>query len=127
MGGMSLIHWLLVGAVVLILFGGKGKISDIMGDVAKGVKAFKKGLADDEPAAPAAGRRDAAHDRASGDDAGGCFARRQQGQLTSFFGLFSESFVDPERFDVAFPSGDRRGSRLPARLRCSISMWANCC
>jgi sec-independent protein translocase protein TatA len=53
MGGMSLIHWLLVGAVVLILFGGKGKISDIMGDVAKGVKAFKKGLADDEPASPA--------------------------------------------------------------------------
>jgi sec-independent protein translocase protein TatA len=51
MGGMSLFHWLLVGAVVLVLFGGKGKISDIMGDVAKGVKAFKKGLADDETAA----------------------------------------------------------------------------
>ncbi len=51
MGGLSLFHWLLVGAVVLILFGGKGKISDIMGDVAKGVKAFKKGLSDDEPPA----------------------------------------------------------------------------
>jgi sec-independent protein translocase protein TatA len=43
-----LIHWIVVGAIVLILFGGKGKISDIMGDVAKGIKSFKKGLADDE-------------------------------------------------------------------------------
>ncbi len=53
MGGLSIWHLLLLGAVVLLLFGGKGKISDIMGDVAKGVKAFKKGLADDEPASPA--------------------------------------------------------------------------
>ncbi|MGP7984600.1 twin-arginine translocase TatA/TatE family subunit [Rhodoblastus sp.] len=53
MGGLSLTHLLLLGVIVLVLFGGKGKISDIMGDVAKGVKAFKKGLADDEPAAPA--------------------------------------------------------------------------
>jgi sec-independent protein translocase protein TatA len=49
---------MLFGAVALLLFGGKGKISDIMGDVAKGVKSFKKGLADDEtdakPAAPVA-------------------------------------------------------------------------
>jgi len=34
--------------VALLLFGGKGKISDIMGDVAKGIKSFKKGLSDDE-------------------------------------------------------------------------------
>jgi sec-independent protein translocase protein TatA len=33
-----------------LLFGGKGKISDLMGDVAKGVKSFKKGLADDDEA-----------------------------------------------------------------------------
>ncbi|MCI0601195.1 MAG: twin-arginine translocase TatA/TatE family subunit, partial [Beijerinckiaceae bacterium] len=33
MGGLSIWHWLIVGAVVLIVFGGKGKISDIMGDV----------------------------------------------------------------------------------------------
>jgi sec-independent protein translocase protein TatA len=52
MGGLSLPHLLLLGVIVLILFGGKGKISDIMGDVAKGVKAFKQGLAD-EPAPPA--------------------------------------------------------------------------
>jgi len=48
-GGLSIWHILIVGAVVLLLFGGKGKISDIMGDAAKGIKAFKKGLSDDEP------------------------------------------------------------------------------
>jgi sec-independent protein translocase protein TatA len=48
MGSFSLVHWLLVGAVVLLLFGGRGKISDLMGDVAKGIKSFKKGLSDDE-------------------------------------------------------------------------------
>jgi sec-independent protein translocase protein TatA len=47
MGGLSIWHWIIVGAVVLIVFGGKGKISDIMGDVAKGIKSFKKGLAED--------------------------------------------------------------------------------
>ena len=50
MGSFSIWHWMLFGAVALLLFGGKGKISDLMGDVAKGVKSFKKGLAeDDEP------------------------------------------------------------------------------
>ena len=48
MGGLSIWHWIIVGGVVLILFGGKGKISDIMGDVAKGIKAFKKGLAEED-------------------------------------------------------------------------------
>ena len=48
MGGLSIWHWLIVGAVALLVFGGKGKISDIMGDVAKGIKSFKKGLSDDE-------------------------------------------------------------------------------
>ncbi len=53
MGGLSIWHWLIVGAVVLLVFGGKGKISDIMGDVAKGIKSFKKGLSDDEAKAEA--------------------------------------------------------------------------
>lgn len=53
MGSFSLVHWLLVGAVVLLLFGGRGKISDLMGDVAKGIKSFKKGLSEDEAAPPA--------------------------------------------------------------------------
>jgi sec-independent protein translocase protein TatA len=48
MGSLSIWHWLIVGAVVLLVFGGRGKISDMMGDVAKGIKAFKKGMADDE-------------------------------------------------------------------------------
>ena len=57
MGSMSIWHWLIVGALALILFGGKGKISDLMGDVAKGIKSFKKGMAEDDdkaqqPAAP---------------------------------------------------------------------------
>jgi sec-independent protein translocase protein TatA len=48
MGSLSIWHWLILGAVVLLLFGGKGKISDLMGDFAKGIKSFKKGLADEE-------------------------------------------------------------------------------
>jgi sec-independent protein translocase protein TatA len=48
MGSFSIWHWMLFLAVALLLFGGKGKISDIMGDVAKGVKSFKKGLAEDD-------------------------------------------------------------------------------
>ncbi|MFO1132525.1 MAG: twin-arginine translocase TatA/TatE family subunit [Hyphomicrobiales bacterium] len=48
MGSLSIWHWILVILVVVLLFG-RGKVSDLMGDVAKGIKSFKKGLADDEP------------------------------------------------------------------------------
>lgn len=48
MGSLSIWHWLIVGAVALLLFGGKGKISDIMSDVAKGIKSFKKGMSEDD-------------------------------------------------------------------------------
>ena len=48
MGTMSVWHWLILLAVVLLFFGGKGKISSIMGDVAEGIKSFKKGMKDDE-------------------------------------------------------------------------------
>ena len=48
MGSFSIWHWLIVGAVVLLVFGGRNKISDMMGDVAKGIKSFRKGLADDD-------------------------------------------------------------------------------
>ena len=54
MGSMSLIHWIILGALALLLFGGKNKISDVMGDVAKGLKSFKKGLMDDDEAKPVA-------------------------------------------------------------------------
>jgi len=46
MGGLSWIHWLLIAGVALVLFGGKGKISDMMGDFGKGVNSFKKGLSE---------------------------------------------------------------------------------
>lgn len=49
MGSMSLWHWIIVIAVVLLLFG-RGKISELMGDVAQGIKAFKKGMSEDEVA-----------------------------------------------------------------------------
>ena len=49
MGSMSIWHWIIVIGVVLLLFG-RGKISELMGDVAQGIKAFKKGMADDETA-----------------------------------------------------------------------------
>ena len=50
MGSLSIWHWILVIAVVLLLFG-RGKISDLMGDVAQGIKAFKKGMQDDDATA----------------------------------------------------------------------------
>ncbi|WP_029355276.1 twin-arginine translocase TatA/TatE family subunit [Bosea sp. 117] len=54
MGSLSIWHWIIVLVVVLLLFG-RGKLSELMGDAAKGIKAFKKGMADDEtpPAKPA--------------------------------------------------------------------------
>ena len=47
MGGLSLWHWLVVIILVLLLFG-KGRISDMMGDLGKGLKSFKQGMAEDE-------------------------------------------------------------------------------
>ena len=49
MGSLSIWHWIVVIAVVLLLFG-RGKISELMGDVAQGIKAFKKGMSDEEAA-----------------------------------------------------------------------------
>jgi len=77
MGGFSLWHWLIIIAVVALLFGGKGKISGLMGDLAKGIKAFKSGMKEEETTASSAppqvappagtastaGEHAAAHDR----------------------------------------------------------------
>jgi sec-independent protein translocase protein TatA len=52
MGGFSIWHWLVVGVIILLLFG-KGRFSEMMGDVAKGLKSFKKGMSEDEEAAAA--------------------------------------------------------------------------
>jgi sec-independent protein translocase protein TatA len=47
MGTFSIWHWLIVLVVVLVLFGGKGKVSALMGDFGKGLKSFKKGMKED--------------------------------------------------------------------------------
>ena len=48
MGGLSVWHLLILALVALLVFGGSGRISSIMGDMAKGIKSFKKGLSEDE-------------------------------------------------------------------------------
>ncbi len=65
MGTFSIWHWLIVLVVVLVLFGGKGKISSLMGDFGKGLKSFKKGMAED-PAASNAENDSKAIDEDSG-------------------------------------------------------------
>ncbi|MFT4089703.1 MAG: twin-arginine translocase TatA/TatE family subunit [Asticcacaulis sp.] len=47
MGAMSIWHWAIVAVVALLLFGGRGKLSGLMGDAAKGIRAFKDGLKDE--------------------------------------------------------------------------------
>ena len=49
MGSLSIWHWIVVLVVVLLLFG-RGKISELMGDMAQGIKAFKKGMSEDDTA-----------------------------------------------------------------------------
>jgi sec-independent protein translocase protein TatA len=53
MGSVSIWHWIVVGIVIMLMFG-RGKVSDLMADVAKGIKSFKKGMAEDEVAPTAA-------------------------------------------------------------------------
>ena len=50
MGTFGPVHWIILGLVVLLLFGGRGKLSGIMGDAAKGVRAFRDGLKGDDEA-----------------------------------------------------------------------------
>jgi sec-independent protein translocase protein TatA len=60
MGALSIWHILIFAGIAVLLFGGRGKISDLMGDVAKGIKSFRQGLSDhdDETQRIAAERRD---------------------------------------------------------------------
>ncbi|NQV99602.1 MAG: twin-arginine translocase TatA/TatE family subunit [Rhodospirillales bacterium] len=53
MGAFSIWHWLIVLVVVLVLFGGGGKISRLMGDFGKGLKSFKKGMKEEDGEADA--------------------------------------------------------------------------
>ncbi len=77
MGGLSVWHWLIFLVVALLLFGGSGKISSIMGDVAKGIKSFKKGMTEDDATAAAPAQDPFKKDepqghRQRGGQAGGC-------------------------------------------------------
>ena len=65
MGSFSIWHWMVVLLVVLLLFG-SGKVSNLMGDFAKGIKAFKKNMADE----PDASMEASAADRPAGKIAG---------------------------------------------------------
>ena len=65
MGSTSIWHWLIVLAIVLLLFG-TGRVSNLMGDLAKGVKAFKKGMQDDDADGP---KPDVDHPKALAADA----------------------------------------------------------
>jgi sec-independent protein translocase protein TatA len=65
MGSLSIWHWLVVIVVVLLLFG-RGKISELMGDVAGGIKAFKKGMAEDDKPAEAKSEQKTIDHKAAG-------------------------------------------------------------
>lgn len=83
MGSFSIWHWLIVLVVVLILFGGRGKVSQLMGDFGKGLKSFKNSMREDEqfddpearreprslpPEAPRSGGRDDVRETAGDRD-----------------------------------------------------------
>ena len=51
MGSFSLVHWLIFGVIAILVLGG-GRFSSMMGDVAKGIKQFKKGMAEDDDVPP---------------------------------------------------------------------------
>ncbi len=73
MGSLSIWHWLILAAVVAVFFGGRGKLSSIMGDAAKGIRAFKDGLKDEElghekaPAPPGAIANESTLERQAGE------------------------------------------------------------
>ena len=56
MGSFSLIHWIILAVIILLLFGGN-RFSAMMGDVAKGLKSFKQGMADDDDKTKASEQR----------------------------------------------------------------------
>jgi len=51
-GSFSIWHWAIVAIIALLLFGGRGKLSGLMGDAAKGIKAFREGLKDTDADKP---------------------------------------------------------------------------
>ena len=69
MGAFSLWHWLIVLAVVLLLFGGRGKIPALMGDVARGIKSFKTNIKDEKETAEATDKQQLQAEGSSKDEA----------------------------------------------------------
>jgi sec-independent protein translocase protein TatA len=72
MGALSIWHIIIFAAIALLLFGGQGKISDLMGDVGRGIKAFRSGLTQPESEVAAHGavtdtRRKTVESRIGGD------------------------------------------------------------
>jgi sec-independent protein translocase protein TatA len=69
MGSLSIWHWLIVLLIVALVFGGRGKLSGLMGDAGKGIKAFREGLKEHEAADEAAAKplpKDPEKDKAQG-------------------------------------------------------------
>ena len=79
MGSLSIWHWIIVIGVVLLLFG-RGKISELMGDVAQGIKAFKKGMSEDEIQAAATGNDPEAVKAINHDNAGTAMKKRSESE-----------------------------------------------
>lgn len=69
MGAFSIWHWLVVLAVVLLMFGGRGKISALMGDFGKGLTSFKKGMKEGETSEPEDDAKALQADAPKGDQA----------------------------------------------------------
>jgi sec-independent protein translocase protein TatA len=65
MGVMGIWQWVIVLAIVLLLFGGRGKISGLMGDFGKGLKSFKKGMKDGEGDDTADAKKEAIEEKPS--------------------------------------------------------------
>ena len=80
MGGVGIWQIVIVGVIVVLLFG-RGKISELMGDVAKGIKSFKKGMAEDETADESEATGDArVIDHQPGDNVGGAKGTKTAGK-----------------------------------------------
>ena len=105
MGGFSLWHWLIVGMLVLLLFG-RGRFSNMMGDVAKGIKSFKKGMAEKTrtPASSCRRRRiskASRHARRDGRRPERRHARHGRNRLIASIARVPGGFIDDRMFDVA--------------------------
>ncbi len=80
MGGVGIWQIVIVGVIVVLLFG-RGKISELMGDVAKGIKSFKKGMSEEDVASDGEGQNDArVIDHDPGDTVGSADSAKTAGK-----------------------------------------------